>query len=276
MARITKPLLVVLVFVSGCFAEKLQLRDVEFMSPSLGHTMHYRILLPAIYNNEAKKFPVLYLLHGLYGDYKNWTDKTAVANYAAGVDLIIVMPDANDSWYTNWATDPQQKYESYIIKDLLEEIDGHYRTLNTRDSRWIAGLSMGGYAALKFALKYPQLFSVAASFSGAFDAPSTLAARVPAFAPQLQRVYGSADDRTRAENDIFRLSASADPTRLPYFYITCGTADGFLATNRDFVAALPERKFYYEYHEFPGSHDWIFWERSLRDFLRDSVPKLPR
>lgn len=276
MLRIARLLLAVLLLVSSALAQLPQLKDAEFMSRSLGHSMHYRILLPASYPSGSQKYPVLYLLHGLYGDYKNWTDKTAITKYAAGANLIIVMPDGNDSWYNNWATDPKQKYEDYIIKDLLTEIAGHYRTIETRDSRWIAGLSMGGYGALKFALKYPQLFSVAASFSGALDAPTRLQTEFPAFAAQLKLVFGSANSPTRADNNIYTLVKEAQPATIPYLYLTCGTADHFLAVNREFVADLPKRKFRYEYHETPGAHDWIFWDRSVQDFLREFVPKLQR
>jgi len=268
MARIAKHLLLLLLFVSASIAQQPQLKDAEFMSHSLGHTMHYRILLPVSYEKGTQKYPVLYLLHGLYGNYKNWADKTSIAKYLAGADLIIVMPDANDSWYTNWATDPQQKYEDYIIKDLLAEIEVHYRTINARDSRWIAGLSMGGYGALKFGLKYPQLFSVSASFSGALDAPTQLRTEFPAFCQavgsRVRRCHGA----TRSDNDIYQLVTSADAAALPYFYLTCGTADHLLAVDREFVAGLPQRKIRYEYHEFPGAHDWVFWDWSIAQFLR--------
>jgi putative tributyrin esterase len=274
MLRLAKPLLAVLLFVASALAQTSQLKDAEFISPSLGRTMHYRILLPATYGASKQSFPVLYLLHGLNGDYKNWSDKTAVAKYLGTAGLIVVMPDADDSWYTNWATDPQQKYEDYVIKDLLSEIEGHYRTIDTRDSRWVAGLSMGGYGALKFGLKYPQLFSIAASFSGALNAPDGLSHDQPAFVEQLKRVYGSVDSRTRPDNDIYELVKFANPEKLPYLYLTCGTADHLLAANREFVASLPARKIRYEYHELPGAHEWTFWDRSIHDFLQGFLPRL--
>jgi putative tributyrin esterase len=264
-----------LVFIAcAAFAQAPQLKDSDFVSKSLGRTMHYRVLLPGNYGSGEQKYPVLYLLHGLYGNYKDWTDRTAVAKYVENVALIIVMPDANDSWYTNWATDPAQKYEDYIIKDLLAEIESHYRTINTRQGRWIAGLSMGGYGALKFGLKYPELFSVVGSFSGALNAADDLYAQVSSFAAQLLKVYGPPDNRARMDNDIFETVKFSNPEKLPYLYLSCGTADRFLSTNREFVASLPARKIRYEYHERPGAHEWPFWDSSLQDFLREFVPTL--
>lgn len=274
MIRIAKQLIVLIALGTAALAQAPQLKEAQFTSNSLARTMTYRILLPASYETGKQTYPVLYLLHGLYGDYKNWTGKTEIAKYADGLDLIIVMPDANDSWYTNWDTDPKQKFEDYIVKDLISEIEGHYRTFHAREGRWIAGLSMGGYGAIKFGLKYPQLFSVVGSFSGAFDAPTRLQQEVPAFAAQLEKVFGPANSATRANNNILELVRSAKPETTPYLFITCGTGDRFLDVNRDFVSGLPALKLRYQYHELPGGHEWPFWDRSIHDFLREFAPIL--
>jgi len=120
--------------------------------------MKYRILLPCGYQTAGRRSPVLYLLHGLYGNYLNWDSYTKLKRYAYKYDLIVVMPDADDSWYTNSACDPKDKFEDYIAKDMVAEIDGKFRTVRLRHARAIAGLSMGGYGALKIALRYPDNF----------------------------------------------------------------------------------------------------------------------
>lgn len=271
MRQIQRQLVVILLLATAALAQAPQLKEAEFQSKSLGRTMKYRVLLPASYAQGDKRYPVLFLLHGLYGDYTNWTTHTALQKYAAGFELIIAMPDANDSWYTNWATDPQQKYEDYIIKDFLAEIESHYRTTATRDTRFIAGLSMGGYGAIKFALKYPQLFSIAGSFSGAFDAPLRLDQAQPNFSPQLMKVYGPANSKTRTDNDIYALIKRANPEAIPYLYMDCGTSDYFLGPDRAFVHGLPELKVHYEYRERPGKHDWVFWDRAINLFLHEVI-----
>jgi putative tributyrin esterase len=276
MLRAAKQLFVIFALVSVTLAQLPKQQDAEFMSESLGRRMHYRILLPASYESSKQNYPVLYLLHGLYGDYKNWTDKTSIATHLGSADLIIVMPDANDSWYTNWASDPQQKYEDYIVRGLIDEIESRYRTVNARESRWIAGLSMGGYGAIKFGLKYPQLFSIVGSFSGALNPNTSMGKEHPPFAPQLMRVYGPEDSSTRTNNDIYKLAAQARPANAPYLFLTCGSEDPFLSVNRDFVAPLPATKIRYEYHELPGSHSWVFWDQSIQLFLHEFVPKIGR
>jgi len=249
--------------------------DEVFHSASLNRDMHYRVLLPRGYATGTKHFAVIYLLHGLYGDYTNWTSNTKVSQYAEPLPLLIVMPDADDSWYVNSATVPDDKFEIYILKDLIPEVDSHFRTIPERSARAIAGLSMGGYGALKFGLKYPLLFAFAGSISGAFDAPLGLDTRVQEYRRKLLQAFGPSDSSTRSANDLFRLLDQVDTNSLPYLYIECGTEDGFLPINREFVSSLPKRKIAFEYHETPGGHSWDYWDRSVQELLR-SLSKLMR
>ncbi|HYG99042.1 MAG TPA: alpha/beta hydrolase family protein [Terriglobales bacterium] len=242
-------------------------QDVTFHSASLGRDMHYRILLPADYAQSTRRYPVVYLLHGLYGSHENWETRTNVVKYARALPIIIVMPDAGDSWYVNSATQPQDRYEDYIIKDLLTEVENRFRVLRLRSARMIAGLSMGGYGALKFALKNPQTFGMAASMSGAFNAPAELGAERPDFAQKLQEVFGELQSAARTDNDLLLLIAKQKPGAVPYLYIDCGTADYFLAANRRVAAALAAQHVAYEYHELPGIHDWEFWNRQVESVL---------
>jgi putative tributyrin esterase len=180
----------------------------------------------------------------------------------------VVMPDADDSWYINSATDPKDKFEDYIAKDLVAEIDGKFRTLRLRHARAIAGLSMGGYGALKIALRYHDDFAFAGSISGALNAPQDLGDRQPAFRDQLLKLFGPPGSTVRADNNVFSLLQSASAKNLPYFYLACGSADDLLPVNRDFSAQLSSRGAPYEYHETPGGHDWDYWDRAVQDLLR--------
>src|ERR1051325_6280870 len=146
----------------------------ELDSKLLSRKVSYRVVLPSSYSitSQAKRrYSVLYLLHGLAGHFDNWTDKTKLAAYAASYNYIIVTPEGGDGWYTDSVTAANDKYESYIIRELIPEIEKKFRTIADRDHRAIAGLSMGGYGAIKFGLKYPEMFSIVGSFSGALDAP---------------------------------------------------------------------------------------------------------
>jgi putative tributyrin esterase len=246
--------------------QRARVKDALFRSTSLQADMRYRLLLPHDYN-QGGRFPVLYLLHGLYGDYQNWDTRTGLENYARNLNLLIVMPDADDSWYTNSATAPRDKFEDYIAKDLIPEIDEKYRTVRQRHTRGIAGLSMGGYGAVKFALKYPELFAFAGSLSGALNAAQNLDALRPEFRTKLLEVFSNEGSSTRAENDVFRLLDKPNHTTYPYLYLACGTADSFLDVNRAFAHQLSSQKIAYEYHETPGGHAWEYWDSALPALL---------
>jgi putative tributyrin esterase len=251
------------------------IKDAAFHSASLGRDIHYRVLIPRGYKRGGR-FPVLYLLHGLYGDYQNWDTRTRLENYTNNLHLLIVMPDADDSWYTNSATAPADKFEDYIAKDLIAEIDNQYRTIHDAHGRAVAGLSMGGYGAVKLALKYPELFAFAGSLSGAFNAPQNLDNQRPEFRAKLLEVFGNEGSRTRAENDIFLLLNTPHQVPYPYFYLACGIADFFLETNREFAKQLSSRSLVYEYHETAGGHSWEYWDGALGPLLKAIALKLPR
>lgn len=243
------------------------IRDAAFYSASLERDMHYRVLLPRQYEN-GDRFPVLYLLHGLFGDYRNWDTKTHLENYSVNLRIIIVMPDADDSWYTNSSSTSQDKFEDYIAKDLVSEIDNRYPTIHNRYARAVAGNSMGGYGAVKLGIKYPQLFAFSGSLSGAFDAAENLDELRPDFRAKLDEVFGQKGSRVRTHNDVFLLLDAPHEGPYPYFYLGCGTEDFFLDTNRALVRKLSSLKIPYEYHETPGNHTWEYWDGALEPMLQ--------
>jgi S-formylglutathione hydrolase FrmB len=243
------------------------LRDASFHSASLDREMHYRVLLPENYDSSAERYSTLFLLHGLYGDYQNWSTLTSLEKYARNLNLIIAMPDGGNSWYVNSANNPVDKYEDYIVQDFIKEIDAHYRTRAEKSARAIAGLSMGGYAAVKFALKYPSLFAYAGGISAALDASADLDETHPEFRDGLRKVFGEAGNPARAQNDVFVLLGKAELKDLPYFYLDCGSDDTFLGVDRQFVARLQLLKVPNEFHELPGGHDWKYWDGAIERFL---------
>jgi S-formylglutathione hydrolase FrmB len=244
--------------------------DESFQSAALGRAMKYRVLVPQSYEASQQRYPVLYLLHGLDGDHTDWTTRTNLAEYTRTLPLIIVMPDGGNSWYTNAVGVPADRYEDYILTDLQLDVVRKYRTINSRYGRAIAGLSMGGYGALKMALKRPAAFAVAGSFSGAFSITREdgIGARLNATdRERIQGIYGAADGPARRENDVYALAASAKPGATPYLYVDCGTTDVLLEDNRQAIAAISKARLAYEYHEVPGAHSWDYWDRRIREFL---------
>lgn len=239
----------------------------SFFSAALQRQMRYDIVLPAGYASGQQRYPVLYLLHGWQGDETNWVKLTHLVELASRYALIIVTPQALNSWYVDSATNPADHYADYIADDLIAEIDGHYRTIASSHQRAIAGLSMGGYGSLLLSLRHPGLFSFAASISGAFTGPSGAEQVMPQLKPSTDQAFGPVGSQTREENNLDTLIAAADPAKTPYMLLDCGTADPFLPANRHVVDEIWSRGFDYEYHELPGAHTWSFWDNSLPNLL---------
>jgi S-formylglutathione hydrolase FrmB len=258
---------------------------VRFESKLVRRVLPYNVLLPASYNrreSRTMRYPVLYLLHGLWGHYDNWVTKTKLTDYAARYDLIVVTPEGNDGWYTDGATAPADKYESYIVRELIPDVERRYRALSTREGRAVAGLSMGGYGALKFGVKYPETFSLAASMSGAVGAASWRTRdELPRgrIRESILQTFGPADGPTKTENDLFKLVGEMPAERaksLPFLYLDCGTEDSLrlLPANLAFANLLVERKIPHEYRQLPGDHNWAYWDRQVQEVLRLAATKL--
>jgi S-formylglutathione hydrolase FrmB len=186
-------------------------------------------------------------------------------------DIIVVAAEGADGWYTDSVTAPKDKYETYVVSELVPEVDKRFRTLADRAHRYIAGLSMGGYGAVKFGLKYPDSFSVVGSFSGALGAAAYNETTRGSVGRSVMPVFGPEGSETRRANDVFLLARELTPDRiklLPFIYLACGTEDTFLGINRDFIAILVEKKVPHEYRQHPGGHTWAFWDTQLNEFLR--------
>jgi putative tributyrin esterase len=250
-----------------------RVQTIQFESKLVGKTLPYNVLLPVNYNqteSKTKRYPVLYLLHGFSGHYTNWLEKTKLVDYTAGYELIVVMPEGNDAWYTDSATVPTDKYESYIVQELIPDVEKRFRASSDAGSRAIAGLSMGGYGAIKFGLKHPEMFALAASLSGAFGAATWDAKEPGAISDSLKQAFGPANSETRAANDVPRLAreAKAKGTKLPFLYVDCGTEDHLFGDNREFISLLVELKIPHEYRQLPGGHSWAYWDSQVQEVLR--------
>ena len=270
-------------FLCLSVAASSRVETVKFQSKLVNTMLPYNVILPNSYDaSPARRYPVLYLLHGRTGHYSDWVNRTNVADYASEYSLIIVMPEGNDGWYTDSATVASDKYESYILKELLPDVEQRYRTIEARYGRAIAGLSMGGYGAIKFGLKYPATFVFAASLSGAFGVTRFGDKDpLPAGYKEINGLFGPAGSETRKTNDLFELIQQLPSARiqsLPYFYFDCGTEDAptIFPYNRELSALMDEKKIPHEFRELPGDHSWAYWDRQVQEVLRIVAQKLPR
>ena len=276
-------LLLVLAPVSVLAQRDPPINRITLESKLLGKAIDYSILYPINYQrpgNTEKKFPVVYLLHGFSGHFTNWIERTRVALYATHYDLFVVMVEGENGWYTDSATVPNDKFESYILQELMPDVEKRFRVSAERDGRAIGGLSMGGYGALKFGFKYPNRFGMVASMSGALGAASWTESDLKgleAIYQSLLKTFGPTGSATRSQNDLLKLTreVSADGIKsLPTIYVDCGTEDPLFPTNRTYADLLVERKIPHEFRQLPGNHSWEYWDQQVRAMLSLAATRL--
>lgn len=241
-----------------------------------GMQVSFNVILPQDYASPSRRFPVLYLLHGYTGHFSDWVTKTGLLKYAKAYEEIIVMPEDENGWYVDNYANPKLDWQSYIIDDLIPYVDGHYRTVASRNGRAIAGLSMGGYGAMLLGLKYHQMFAAVASLSGVLASSQPAFEEVlPAGSPihkVIAEDFGPLDNPSRRANDPFLLIREIPVSELPQLYLAIGSSDELLQMNRDFVHILSEYRIPYHYCEQPGKHEWSVWDDQIQRVLAIEAP----
>ncbi len=242
------------------------LQEREYYSRALGRVQPYLCCLPEDAEGSGKRYPLMVLLHGAGGCWRDWGQYTRLARYLARRDLVIVCPDAANGWYTN-AVDGGERREDDIVQDLLPALNAGLPLL---PARAIGGLSMGGYGAVKLALKYPELFRLAVSHSGAFDITSR-----PGFNPVFGDSSAHASFR-RQENPAWLAEQVLCRPALerPKLILDCGLSDPLIEANRRFSDHLSFIGFGHVYREMPGHHTWPYWDRAFRTALPEIIQAL--
>jgi S-formylglutathione hydrolase FrmB len=206
-------------------------------------------------------FPLLYLLHGRSDDHSAWSRYTSIERYAAAAGLAVVMPAVARSFYADEAHG--HRYWSYVSEELPGLVRSFFRVTERPERTFVAGLSMGGYGAMRLALTHPDRYAAAASLSGALDLVAL--SSTPRREPELQgRVFGGVPG---PEADLFALLAACPPGSVPPLHVSCGTEDELLPGNERFVGAARAAGVDVTVDLRPGEHEWGFWDRGIRDVI---------
>ncbi len=233
---------------------------VEVMSAKMGRAIKNTIVLPAQYTqkkNPTRYFPVVYLLHGANGSYRDWPQKADLRSLASQYGVIIVCPDGQDSWYFDSPIDPQFQFETYIVYELRNYIETHYRTLNQAKYRAITGLSMGGHGALWLAFRHPDIYASCGSMEGGVDIYNY---------PNRWKVNERLGDfesnkEIWREHSVMYLVPSLEPGQ--NIVIDAGKDDVFIEANNALHEALDKQGIPHDYTVRPGKHSWSFWVNAL-------------
>jgi S-formylglutathione hydrolase len=178
--------------------------------------------------------------------------------------LILVMPDGNSSYFMNAVEKPKDKYEDYVIRDLIADVESRFPARPGRTNRAIVGVSMGGFAAVTLALRHPDMFVFAGAISPAIDVPERRFTWKRASQwLRFRSIFGAWASPERDARDPFVLLRSAKPESTPYIYLSAGEQEPLREPIQRFALRLQAVGFAYEFHTRPGGHDWTEWDAQI-------------
>jgi S-formylglutathione hydrolase FrmB len=252
---------------------------VSLPSTILERAVPYCVLLPPSYDTDkTRRYPVLYLLHGL-GDNDQFLIHSGGMNLVQDLwerkqlgEFLIVTPAAGTSFYIN-SQDGKRRFEDFFLQEFMPGVEKRYRAQSGRSSRGIAGISMGGYGALHIAFRHPQLFAAVGAHSAALieKLPKVTAqnARQMSQLRVLGEAFGSPFDAAFwNQNDPLTIARTANLTGLK-IYFDCGSEDdyGFDSGAVALDKLLTSRHIPHEFHLYPGGHDWDYFAVHLPALL---------
>ncbi|MBU2666551.1 esterase family protein [Actinoplanes bogorensis] len=236
----------------------MALINVDFYAESLDLGTSMTVVLPQEGDSPP---PLLYLLHGLTDDHTAWTRYTSIERYAYDHQLAVVMPQVHRSFYADEAYG--MKFWTFLSEELPRVVHRFFRVAEGREQTYVAGLSMGGYGALKWALREPHRFAAAASLSGAVDlAWLQKHDDRPHIREVMDRVFAGRDV-TGTGDDLFHLLERADRAELPRLMLRCGTGDHLFEQNERLVHACARAGIPLDSEFEPGGHEWSYWDRHI-------------
>jgi len=210
---------------------------------------------------------VLYLLHGLSDDGSAWQRYSMIEIFARAYGLVVVMPSVTRSFYIDQPNG--QKYFSYIVDELPKYMEDIFGITPTRENTLLAGLSMGGYGAIKAAFLRPHQYSAVAAFSGVLSLAILANAPHDDRQEEFKSLFGDLSTLSGSEHDpaVWLAKAAQDPTSLPKLFIACGRQDDLYPLNVMFHSACEQLGIPIDYFEEDGRHDWYFWNKHIQRFL---------
>jgi putative tributyrin esterase len=246
----------------------------DFFSQVLGLSTSMTVILPQEASQigvsgsaRTAEHPTLYLLHGLSDDDTAWSRYASIERYVAPLGLAVIMPQVHRSFYADEAHG--NRYWTFLSEELPVLAGAFFRLSDRRADTFVAGLSMGGYGALKWALREPGRFAAAASLSGALDMARRQRAGGPADDPdRFDRIFGE-QPVAGTEDDLIRLIDQTDlsTTAVAPRYVGCGPQDALYDESRTFRDACRTKGLPLTVDFGPGQHEWAYWDMKIQDVL---------
>jgi putative tributyrin esterase len=244
----------------------------DFFSDALGLSTSMTVILPqpttaqiGMRGTATDEAPaVLYLLHGLSDDDTIWQRRTSIERYVAPLGIAVVMPQVHRSFYTDEARG--LRYWTFLTEELPLLVGRFFRVSSRREDTFVAGLSMGGYGAFKWALRHPGRFAAAASLSGAVDMVRERASGWPQDPAFADRLFGGRSV-SGTDDDLHWLVGQMSAATCPRLYLACGTEDELFDDNARFRDACLDRALPITVDFGAGEHEWGYWDAKIQDVL---------
>lgn len=247
--------------------------EVHFWSDALNLASSAYVLMPqAKVNAREREIPVLYLLHGYSDDHSIWMRRTAIERHIEMLapNFAVIMPAIDHSWYTDMKHG--NRYWTYLSEDLPQIMSSLFPLSEKREDTFVAGLSMGGYGALKLALNQPERFLACASFSGACDMGIQMNGLDlnDDFSREITDIFGTSSEFKGSENDLFHQAGQiAHSKTIPNIYMACGTKDFLYQGNLNFLEHLKKLQIPVKWEATPGrGHTWDYWDEQIQVALK--------
>lgn len=257
----------------------MALLQVNFVSQSLKRTVPIQVILP-VDKPSAPPYKTLYLLHGVYGNYTDWVNGTNIQRWAEERNLAVVMPSGDNSFYLDQPL-CNNYYGDFVGYELVEMTRKMFPLSHRREDTFIAGLSMGGYGALRNGLKYHQTFSHIAALSSAvyiYESVDSADQNAEFFETKsyLEGIFGDLDTVNESDKNPVWIAGQLKEKQLdiPKIYLACGTDDDLLSNNQRLYREFTDLKIPVTYIEDTGAHEWDFWNRYIKNVL-DWLPLDP-
>ncbi len=243
---------------------------IEHTSESVKVNLPLNLIIPdpaEIKDVPVRERKVLYLLHGLSDDASAWQRYSSIEIYARRYGIVVVMPTVGRSFYIDQPNG--QRYFTYLVEELPRYLEAVFGIKPIRENTLIAGLSMGGYGAMKAALLHPERYFAAASFSGVLSLAIMDAQSDHPNRREFELLFGNLSQLTGSEHDpfVWLQRAAQKPDMLPRMYVSCGLQDDIYPLTVMFRDACRKLGLPLEYDEAEGRHEWSFWDKQIQQFL---------
>lgn len=228
---------------------------VDFRSEVMDMNTSMTVVLPEQKRLDNTK--VVYLLHGLADNCSGWSRYTSVERYAREKDVALVIPEVQRSFYADMIYGLD--YFKFINNELHTICQNFFGFSEKRENRYVMGLSMGGYGALKCALTSPEKYQGCAAFSAVADIETTVFNSNDGRKNEYKAIFGST---IPDESNLFKLLDKVDD--LPSIYLSCGDEDPRIIHSEKMAKALKEKGCQVKYEHWGGEHNWIFWDQGAK------------